>query len=323
MGLWLQDFCFDFQHLNLHLNETHIPMRGAKGTTGTQASFLNVFDGNHGKIKQMEERIQELMMDNDVNNNYLWLAGQTYPRKIDYHMLCKLSNIAQSCHKMCTDIRLLASFKELDEPFEIKQIGSSAMAYKRNPMRSERACSLARYLMALPSRAAETHSIQWMERSLDDSAIRRMIIPEAFLCCDAILDICFNIVNGIHIWPQVIEKRVNEELPFMATENILMEAVKKGGNRQELHEIIRVYSMEAARNVKEKGMENDLIERIKNDSVFSGLLSFQDLDKLLDAKEFIGRATEQVEEYVQHVVDPLLFTHQKLLNYATTQDLSV
>ena len=251
------------------------------------------------------------------------LTGQTYSRKIDYNVLSTLSMIAQSTHKMCTDIRLLQSLKEMEEPFEVNQIGSSAMAYKRNPMRSERVCSLSRYLMGLPAMCATTASTQWMERTLDDSAIRRMTIPEAFLCCDAILDICANIIDGIVLWTHVIESNVLSELPFMSTENIIMEAVKNGGNRQELHEVVRVESMEAAKAIKTEGKANDLIERLKGNKMVRDYLSETDINRLIDPNDFIGRAPEQIREYVVNVIDPLVSEKKSLLNAEVSGDLNV
>lgn len=317
MGLYLQDLYWDY--LNLSEKIDNLPMRGAKGTTGTQASFLRLFDNDHDKVKQMEELIMKEMGFKSVVD----LSSQTYSRKIDYNVLSILSMIGQSTHKMCTDIRLLQSLKEMEEPFEVSQIGSSAMAYKRNPMRSERVCSLSRYLIGLPSMCAQTHSTQWLERSLDDSAIRRMIIPESFLCTDAILDICNNIINGIVVWPHVIQSNVLQELPFMATENIIMEAVKNGGNRQDLHEVIRVESMEAAKQMKTDGKPNDLIDRLKNNKAITTYLSQNDIDRLIDPNDFVGRAPEQVREFVYDVIDPLLKNNASLLNAEESNEVNV
>jgi len=317
MGLYLQDLYWDFENLADKID--NLPMRGAKGTTGTQASFLRLFDDDHSKVKAMESLVMKEMGFNSV----VALSGQTYSRKIDYNVLSTLSMVGQSAHKMCSDIRLLQSLKEMEEPFEQSQIGSSAMAYKRNPMRSERVCSLSRYLIGLPSMSGQTAGNQWLERSLDDSAIRRMIIPEAFLCCDAILDICSNIVNGIVVWPHVIQQNVLQELPFMATENIIMEAVKKGGNRQELHEVIRVESMEAAKAQKAEGKDNDLIERMKGNTQISKYLTAQDIDRLIDPTDFVGRAPEQIREFICDVIDPLLKEKSSVLNAESSHDLSV
>eukprot|EP01084_Bolivina_argentea_P009359 17489_1 len=317
MGLYLQDLYWDY--LNLSDKIDNLPMRGAKGTTGTQASFLRLFDNDHEKVRQMEQLIMQEMGFKSV----VHLTGQTYSRKIDYNVLSTLSMIGQSTHKMCTDIRLLQSLKEMEEPFEQSQIGSSAMAYKRNPMRSERVCSLSRYLIGLPSLSAQTHATQWLERSLDDSAIRRMVIPESFLCCDAILDICLNIVDGIVVWPHVIQSNVLQELPFMATENIIMEAVKNGGNRQELHELIRVESMEAAKQVKTDGKPNDLIDRLKNSQEITKYLTENDINRLIDPNDFVGRAPEQIHDFVHEIIDPLLKQNELLLHAETSGDLNV
>lgn len=275
-----------------------IPLRGAKGTTGTQASFLELFNGDHEKVKKMEKRIVELLGFKSA----IPVCGQTYTRKIDYQVLSILNGIAASANKMAVDIRLLMSLKEVDEPFESKQVGSSAMAYKRNPMRCERICALARYVISLTSNASQTHANQWFERTLDDSANRRLSIPESFLATDVILSIASNVMDGIHVWPHVIRKRIEAELPFMATENILMEAVKMGGDRQELHEIIRELSMQAAKRVKEEGKENDLLERIAKHPAFDKV----QLKEITDPKLFIGRAPQQVDEFIEEEVDPVL-----------------
>merc|ERR1719245_2815354 len=252
--------------------------RGVKGTTGTQASFLELLNGDHDKVDRLNERVAELMDFDKI----IPVSGQTYSRKLDSRLLQVLGGIGESAHKMCTDIRLLASMKEVEEPFGKHQVGSSAMAYKRNPMRCERVCALARYLMQLPKSMGDTHATQWFERTLDDSAIRRMVIPEAFLSTDAILGICANIIDGIQVWKLVIRKHVMAELPFMATENILMECVKNGGNRQDLHEVIRELSMEAGKEVKVNGKENDLLERIRAHEKFSAVKDT--LDDLVDPK---------------------------------------
>ena len=278
---------------------------------------MNLFDNDHEKVKNLESKITKIMGFNNTIN----LSGQIYTRKIDYNIISILSGISQSSNKMCNDIRLLCSFKEIDEPFEINQIGSSAMAYKKNPMRSERVCSLSRYLLDLPSYIGNTYSVQWMERTLDDSAIRRIIIPESFLCCDSILDICNNIINGIKIWENVIKKRVLDEIPFMATENILMECVKLGGDRQKLHEIIRKYSLESAKNVKEYGLENDLLYKISNDNNFNKI--HNKLDKLIDPLLFIGRSQYQVNEFINDIIDPLLKNDNNILNKEDTGEIIV
>ena len=297
-SLYLQDFLLDFERLEEELEE--LPFRGVKGTTGTQASFLSLFEGNQKKVKQLDSKVaKEMGFDKTVA-----VCGQTYTRKIDYYILSILSGISQSAYKFASDLRLLANLKEIEEPFGSSQIGSSAMAYKRNPMRSERVCSLARYVMSLPINAAHTHANQWFERTLDDSANRRIVLPEAFLSTDGILSLIYSIIDGLCVWPKVVASRIENELPFMATENIMMVAVKKGGNRQELHEAIRRHSMDAARQVKEHGAENDLIDRIKNDSLFASI--HEEIDDLVKPEEFIGRAPEQVMEFLENDVKPLL-----------------
>ncbi len=296
--LHLQDFLFDLERLDSELER--IPFRSVKGTTGTQASFYSLFDEDNEKIKTLEKRVAEKMGFPKV----IAVSGQTYTRKIDFYILSVLSGIAQSAYKFAGDIRLLANLKEIEEPFEKSQVGSSAMAYKRNPMRSERVCSLARYVMSLPENAANTHANQWFERTLDDSANRRISLPEAFLGADVILSLVANITDGIQVWPNVIAKRVNSELPFMATENIMMETVKLGGDRQELHESIREHSMDAGKQVKEHGLENDLLERLKNDSVFAKIAD--KIDGLVDPVKFIGRAPQQCDEFLSNCVNPVL-----------------
>ena len=296
--IWLQDFCMDLERVSHELRE--LPMRGVKGTTGTQATFLQLFNGNH----ELVEKLDQLVCKKMGFDRIFPITAQTYPRKLDHYILSVLSGVAQSVHKMCTDIRLLANFKEIEEPFESKQVGSSAMAYKRNPMRCERACSIARHVIALASEPAYTASIQWLERTLDDSANRRVVLPEAFLGCDAILTIVVNVLEGLQVWPKVIEARIKAELPFMATEQILMACVSAGGDRQILHEAIRNHSMQAGRQVKEFGLPNDLIVRIKNDPLFSAVKN--DLDNIVNAKNFIGRCPEQVQKFCNQVVDSLL-----------------
>ena len=300
-SLYLQDFMLDFERLEFELDR--LPFRSVKGTTGTQASFMALFEGDQEKIKLLEKNVAAKMGFDRV----IPVSGQTYTRKVDYFVLTVLSGIAQSAYKMAGDIRLLANLREMEEPFGKKQIGSSAMAYKRNPMRSERVCALSRYLINLPLNAAQTEATQWFERTLDDSANRRLSLPESFLCADIILSLVINIIDGIQVWPNVIAKRVAAELPFMATENILMAAVKAGGNRQELHEAIRVHSMEAAKQIKEFGRDNDLIERIKNDPAFSSIKDR--IDSIVNPHDFIGRAPEQVEELVATYIEPPLAKH--------------
>lgn len=297
-SLYLQDFLFDFKRLDKEFQE--LPFRSVKGTTGTQASFLALFNGDDEKVKKLEKMIADEMGFDKV----IGVSGQTYTRKIDYYALSILSGIAQSAYKFAGDIRLLANLKEIEEPFGKKQIGSSAMAYKRNPMRSERVCSLARFVMSLTSNPAQTHASQWFERTLDDSANRRIAIPEAFLGVDAILSLVSNIMNGIIIWPKMIASRINAELPFMATENILMAAVKAGGDRQELHEAIREHSMAAAKKVKGEGLANDLLERLKNDPLFAKIAD--KMDDIVNPIDFIGRAPVQVSEFIKNEVTPVL-----------------
>lgn len=296
--LWMQDLLIDLEELDFVLGTMRL--LGQKGTTGTQASFLNLFEGDHNKVKKLEKLIAEKMGFSEV----FAVSGQTYPRKLDSRVLNVLSSIAQSAYKFSNDLRLLQSMKEIEEPFEEKQIGSSAMAYKRNPMRSERISSLARYVIVDALNPAITASTQWFERTLDDSANKRISVPEAFLAIDAILNIYINVTDGLVVYPKVIEKHVWEELPFMATENILMEAVKRGGDRQELHERIRVHSMEAAKQVKVEGKKNDLIERIAGDEVFG--LSLEDLQAVLKPENYVGRAPEQVIDFIQEHIDPVL-----------------
>lgn len=296
--LWIQDLLMDIEDLD-HLLD-NFRLLGSKGTTGTQASFLSLFDGDHEKVKRLDGIIAEKMGFSKV----FPVSGQTYPRKLDSRVLNVLSGIAQSAYKFSNDIRLLQSLKEVEEPFEEKQIGSSAMAYKRNPMRSERISSLARYVVVDALNPAITASTQWFERTLDDSANRRISIAEAFLAVDAILNIYINVSGGLVVYPKVIERHIFDELPFMATENILMEAVKRGGNRQELHERLRVHSMEAARGVKERGCKNDLMERLASDSLFN--MKLEELMSVLNPENYTGRAPQQVEEFIGEYVKPLL-----------------
>lgn len=296
--LWLQDLMMDYDNLvNL---EKSFKLRGVKGTTGTQASFMELFNGDGEKVKELERRVVKKMGCDKVYG----VTGQTYPRKFDYNVLCVLSQIAQSAYKFSNDIRILQNMKEIEEPFEKSQIGSSAMAYKRNPMRSERMGSLARYVISLPMNSAITASTQWFERTLDDSANRRIVNAQAFLALDGILNIYLNVSENLVVYDKVIAKHIAAELPFMATENIMMECVKAGGNRQELHERIRVLSMEAGRNVKERGLENNLIDLIKADEMFAPV--HDKLDEILDARKFIGRAPAQTEEFIANEIDPIL-----------------
>lgn len=303
--LWLQDLELDYENLiNL---KSHVRLRGVKGTTGTQASFMELFDGDEEKVKELEKRVVGKMGYEKVYG----VTGQTYPRKFDYNVLSVLSQIAQSAYKFSNDIRLLQSMKEVEEPFEKKQIGSSAMAYKRNPMRSERIGSLARYVVSLPMNSAITASTQWFERTLDDSANRRIVNAQAFLSVDAILNIYMNVAENLVVYDKVIAKHIKAELPFMATENIIMECVKAGGDRQDLHERIRVLSMEAGQNVKANGGENNLIELILKDKTFEAV--WDKMDEILDAGKFIGRAPSQTVEFIRNEIDPILSANESLL----------
>lgn len=303
--LWLYDLLMDLEEVTYRKNKIYL--RGVKGTTGTQASFLELFNHDHDKVKELDEKVCEKM---GFKKSYP-VTGQTYSRKVDSYVLSSLSSIAQSLHKMTNDIRLLQHLKELEEPFESTQIGSSAMAYKRNPMRSERISSLSKYIINLAQNPALVHSTQWLERTLDDSANRRLAIGEAFLATDAILEIAINVTNGLVVYENMINRHINEELPFMATEYILMEAVKKGGDRQVLHEKIRVYSMEAAKNVKINGRHNNLIELLANDAEFN--LDEVEIKNVLKAENFIGRSKEQVEEFILNDVNPILEKYKNLV----------
>lgn len=312
-ALWLQDLTMDYHGIvNLQNN---FKLRGVKGTTGTQASFLDLFEGDGQKVKELEKRVVKKL----GYENVFGVTGQTYPRKFDYNVLCVLSQIAQSAYKFSNDIRILQSMKEIEEPFEKSQIGSSAMAYKRNPMRSERISSLSRYVISLPVNCAVTAGSQWLERTLDDSANRRIVNAQAFLAIDGILNIYMNVTQGLVVYENVISKHIQAELPFMATENILMECVKSGGNRQELHERIRVLSMQASENVKKNGKENNLIDLIKRDNMFAAVR--EKLDDILDTKKFIGRAPEQVVEFIGAEVDPILKDNIKLLGLNGNMDV--
>lgn len=297
-SLWLMELKLDYDDI-CYLIDSML-LLGSKGTTGTQASFMELFDGDHEKIKKLDQKIAEKM---GFAGCYP-VSGQTYSRKVDLRVLNVLSGIAASAHKFSNDIRLLQHLKEIEEPFEKNQIGSSAMAYKRNPMRSERIASLANYVMIDALNPAITTSTQWFERTLDDSANKRISVPEAFLAIDGILDLYMNVVDGLVVYPKVIERRLMQELPFMATENIMMAAVKAGGDRQELHEKIRVLSMEAGRNVKEKGLENNLLELIAADEAFN--MSLDELKNAMDPALYTGRAKEQTEEFIIEVIQPIL-----------------
>ena len=303
--LWTQEFLMDLEDLEYVLST--MKLLGSKGTTGTQASFLELFDGDQETIDKIDPMIAEKM---GFRSCYP-VSGQTYSRKVDTRVLNILAGIAASAHKMSNDIRLLQHLKEVEEPFEKSQIGSSAMAYKRNPMRSERIASLSRYVMIDALNPAITSATQWFERTLDDSANKRLSVPEGFLAIDGILDLCLNVVDGLVVYPKVIEKRLMSELPFMATENIMMDAVKAGGDRQELHERIRELSMEAGKNVKVEGKDNNLLELIAADPAFN--LTLEDLQKSMDPSRYIGRAKEQTEAFIANVVQPVLDAHKDLL----------
>jgi adenylosuccinate lyase len=295
--LWAQDFLLDLKEIERRV-ET-LQMRGAVGTTGTQASFLALFDGNHAKC----EKLNKLVCKKMGFKSSLPVSGQTYTRKIDSQILAVLAGIGESASKFATDVRLLANRKEIEEPFGKKQIGSSAMAYKRNPMRSERICSLARYLISLPVNSYMTQATQWLERTLDDSANRRLSLPQAFLAADAILELVYNVASGLVVYPKVIEKNLAAELPFMATEDILMAAVKAGGDRQELHELIRRHSHAAAEQVKRFGRDNDLVQRIQHDPAFAAVA--KNLHTLLDGRRYVGRAQQQVDAFLKNEIAPL------------------
>lgn len=293
--LWAYDLAMDLSEVEHRIDR--LKARSIKGTTGTQASFLELLGGDHDKVKRLERRVAEKI---GFQATYA-VTGQTYSRKIDAQIVDVLSGIAQSAHKMATDLRILASRKEVEEPFETSQIGSSAMAYKRNPMRSERICSLARFAISLQSSAANTLATQWMERTLDDSANRRLVLPQAFLAVDAVLVLCQNIASGLVVYPNVIARHLNEELPFMASENLLMAAVAAGGDRQELHERIRQHSQAAAAVVKNEGRPNDLIQRLQEDPAFARL----DFSATMDPSQFVGRAPQQVDEFIAEIVHPI------------------
>ena len=308
--LWLMELKLDLDDLNYMIDS--MMLLGSKGTTGTQASFLELFEGDHEKIKELENKIAKKM----GFEKCFPVSGQTYSRKMDTRVLNVVAGIAASAHKFSNDIRLLQHLKEIEEPFEKNQIGSSAMAYKRNPMRSERIASLANYVMVTALNPAITSATQWFERTLDDSANKRLSVPECFLAIDGILDLYLNVVDGLVVYPKVIEKRLMSELPFMATENIMMDAVKAGGDRQEMHEKIRTLSMEAGKNVKEKGLDNNLLELIANDPSFN--MSLEDLQKTMDPSKYVGRSPEQVEEFLRDEIQPILDANKEILGLTAT-----
>lgn len=293
--LWCHDLVLDLEEVEYRLQQ--LKFRGAKGTTGTQATFLTLFQGDHEKVRRLDRRVAEKM---GFDKTYP-VTGQTYTRKVDSQILALLNGIGQSAHKFGSDLRLLQSWKEIEEPKEDKQIGSSAMAYKRNPMRAERMCALARFAISLSGNGDQTAATQWMERTLDDSANRRLSLPQSFLAIDATLILFRNVVDGLVVYPKVIARRLNEELPFMATEEILMAGVQAGGDRQQLHERVRIHSVEAARQVKEHGLANDLLARLQADPLFSKV----DLNGALDAQRFTGRSPQQVDEFLHEIVSPI------------------
>ena len=311
--LWLQDLIMDLERLEFELS--HLRLLGCKGTTGTGASFLELFGGDADKVYELERKIAEKMGFDAC----MPVSGQTYSRKVDAYVLNVLGDIAQSTHKMATDLRLLAHMKEFDEPFETEQVGSSAMAYKRNPMRSERVCSLSRYVINAVRNTADTASVQWLERTLDDSANRRITLPEAFLATDGALTLIINVIRGGRIYPKVMEKHLNEEMPFMATENILMHAVTQGGDRQELHEAIRVHSQAAAAKVKLEGGANDLLDRLLADPAFH--LTEADLEAVLDVRKFVGLAPEQTDRFLTEYVDPITARYAAELGVEATTNV--
>lgn len=304
--LWINELLYDLREIERRISD--LQLLGSKGTTGTQASFMELFEGDTKKVKELEKMIAEEM----GFEGCVPVSGQTYSRKVDSFVVNALAGIAQSASKFSNDMRILQSFKEMEEPFEKSQIGSSAMAYKRNPMRCERITSLSRYLMIDVLNPEFTAGTQWFERTLDDSANKRIAVAEAFLACDAILNIMINVTSGMVVYPEIVRRRVMSELPFMATENIMMDAVKKGGNRQELHEKIRQYSMEAGKKVKEQGLDNDLCERILSDPMF--MITKEEMNKIMNPENFIGRSPQQVEEFVAEYVKPILDANRDILN---------
>ncbi|KAH8247212.1 hypothetical protein KR038_000259 [Drosophila bunnanda] len=313
--LWIQDLIMDERALSRCLED--LRFRGVKGTTGTQASFLQLFNGDGEKVKQLDKLVTQLAGFKKAYS----VTGQTYSRKVDVEIVGALASLGTTVHKMCTDLRILASRKELEEPFESTQIGSSAMAYKRNPMRSERCCALARHLITLFSSAANTHATQWLERTLDDSANRRLTLSEAFLSADATLLTLLNISQGLVVYPKVIERHIAQELPFMSTENIIMAMVKAGGDRQVCHEKIRVLSQEAGAQVKQHGKDNDLVDRVRKDPYFAPIL--EHLDTILDARTFTGRASEQVDDFVEEEVRPVLARYAEALKNVQDVKLNI
>jgi len=296
--LWLQDLVMDYHELEHRL--ATLAFRGVKGTTGTQASYLELFDGDHEKVRQLDRKVAKKMGFEKI----LIITGQTYPRKMDAQILNILSGIAQSAHRFSNDIRLLSNLREVEEPFGKNQIGSSAMAYKRNPMRSERIASLSRFIISLTQNPEYTAATQWMERTLDDSANKRLSVPQAFLAADAVLNLYLNVVGALVVHEKIIARHIDQQLPFMATENILMEAVKKGGDRQQLHEKIRTYSLEEAEKLKQGATENQLLERIADDESFR--LSPKEIEAIVEPAKFIGRAPQQVDQFIEDVVEPIL-----------------
>lgn len=313
--LWIQDLVMDERALRRCRED--LRCRGVKGTTGTQASFLQLFNGDGEKVKQLDMLVTQL---SGFSKPY-GVTGQTYSRKVDVEVVGALASLGTSIHKMCSDLRILASRKELEEPFESTQIGSSAMPYKRNPMRSERCCALARHLITLFSNAANTHATQWLERTLDDSANRRLTLSEAFLSADAALLTLLNISQGMVVYPKVIERHISQELPFMSTENVIMAMVKAGGDRQVCHEKIRVLSQEAGAQVKQHGKDNDLVQRIKTDAYFAPIIDH--LDTIMDASTFTGRASEQVQEFVSDEVEPMLQRYSEALKNIQNVQLKI
>ncbi|URZ16258.1 adenylosuccinate lyase [Clostridium felsineum] len=311
--LWIQDLMIDLENLDFVIE--NLKLRGVKGTTGTQASFMDLFNGDQEKIKTLEKKVVEKMGFKSAYD----VTGQTYPRKVDSIVLNTLSEIAQSAYKFSNDLRILQNMKEMEEPFEKNQIGSSAMAYKRNPMRSERISALARYIIVNSLNPAITSATQWFERTLDDSANKRISVAEAFLALDGVLNLYINVSSNMVVYENVIASHVKNELPFMATENIMMEAVKKGCDRQELHEKIREYSMETAKRIKAEGLSNDLIEKIKKDSYFK--LTEEEIDEIIDPNKFVGRAPYQVEEYINNCVNPILLENKKYMGLEVNIDV--
>jgi adenylosuccinate lyase len=307
--LWAQDIAMDIEDIAAQIQR--LKCRGVKGTTGTQASFLELFDGDSHKVERLDQLVAEKL---GFAESYP-VTGQTYPRKVDSHVLRVLAGLGESIHKFGTDMRLLQNLKEIEEPFENSQVGSSAMAYKRNPMRCERACALARFLIVSPLHSEFTSATQWFERTLDDSAIRRLSLPESFLAADGALNLYLNVMESPAVYPKVIAKHLWAELPFMATENIIMEGVKRGGDRQELHEAIRVHSHAAGARVKEEGAENDLLDRLAMDPVVN--MTRQDIEQVLDLEKFVGRAPEQVVNFIEKVVQPILSRYHQYLGVSS------